>query len=241
MNILKGKSCLVSPQSKAKEHFMQHKKLNFTLASFLILSAFNQLFAQVPVRNEPRHKVVLENDYVRLLDVHIQPHDTTLVHIHAAPSVIVFLTRSSIATQILGASPVDAEVQPAQTGYAAYDEKPVTHRVYNRGDSTFHVMDIELVKKTSAPDSCAILSAPGAKLAQQQKLVRVYNIEIDKYKKLQIPKSSCAHLIIAITGKIGLSGGKKSIGPGDFLFYEPQEAIEILGQEHAQCVLLELK
>jgi hypothetical protein len=71
--------------------------------------------------------------------------------------------------------------------------------------------------------------------------VRVYNIELDKYKKLQISKSSCAHLIIAVTGKIGLSGGKKSIGPGDFLFYGPQDAIKIFGQGHAQCVLLELR
>jgi hypothetical protein len=220
---------------------MQHIKLRCALASLLMLTAFNQLFAQVPVRNEPRHKVILENEYVRLLDVHIQPHDTTLVHIHAAPSVIVFLTRSSIATQIVGAAPVNAEVQPAQTGYAAYDEKPITHRVYNRGDSTFHVMDIELVKKTPAPDSCSMLSDPAAKVTQQQKLVRVYNIDLDKNKKLQIPKSSCAHLIIAISGKIGLSNVKKSIGPGDFLFYEPQTMIEIVGQEDAKCVLLELK
>src|SRR5579863_5678145 len=87
--------------------------------------------AQVPVRNEPHHKVVLENDYVRLIEVHIKPHDTTLTHIHAAPSVIVFLSKSTIGTQVVGGEPSVANVMPAQTSYAPYDEKPVTHKVWN--------------------------------------------------------------------------------------------------------------
>ena len=58
-------------------------------------------WAQVPVREEPHHKPVLENDYVRLLDVHIKPGDTTLYHIHAAPSVIVHITKSTIGIQVM--------------------------------------------------------------------------------------------------------------------------------------------
>jgi hypothetical protein len=220
---------------------MKKIQLHWVVASLLVLIACNTSSAQVPVRDEPHHKVVLENDYIRLIDVHIKPHDTTLNHIHAAPSVIVFLTRSSIATQIVGGRPADAEVVPAQTGYAAYDEKPITHRVYNRGDSLFHVMDIELVKNAPAPDSCFLLTDAAAKLAQVQKLVHVYNLTITKGKKMDIPQSSCAHLLIDVTGITAFSNAKKTLGPGDFLFYGPQTAIKMDGRQDAQCVLLELK
>ena len=37
----------------------------------------------MPVYEEPRHKIVLLNQYVRLIDVNIPPHDTTLYHRHA--------------------------------------------------------------------------------------------------------------------------------------------------------------
>ena len=81
---------------------MKNRKL---LCATLLFSSFlfyDTISAQVPVRNEPHHKVVLENEFVRLIDVHIPSHDTTLTHIHAAPSVIVFLSKTTIGTQIVG-------------------------------------------------------------------------------------------------------------------------------------------
>src|SRR5271156_4085107 len=110
---------------------MRNKRLIAGNLFFPVLLISNVVFAQVPVREEPRHKVVLENDYVRLIEVHILPHDTTLTHIHAAPSVIVFLSKSTIGTQVVGGEPSIGAVQPGQTSYAAYDEKPITHRVWN--------------------------------------------------------------------------------------------------------------
>src|SRR5580704_15608777 len=149
-------------------------KNNKSLCACLLLSFFifiNTVSAQVPVRDEPRHKMMLENDYVRLIEVHIKPHDTTLTHIHAAPSVIVFLSKSTIGTQIVGAEPSIGNVVPGQTSYAAYDEKPITHKVWNDGDSLFHVMDIELARKEPSKDSCEIISQPDFHLQIVKKLV----------------------------------------------------------------------
>jgi hypothetical protein len=196
--------------------------------------------APVPVRNEPRHKVVLENEYVRLIEVHIKPHDTTLTHIHAAPSVIVFLSRSTIGTQIVGAQPSIADVMPAQTSYAAYDEKPITHKVWNDGDSVFHVMDIELVKKEPAKDSCEIISQPGFHLQIVKKLVHVYTIDVFAKKIAEIPTSNCAHLLIDISGTV--TANEHSLTAGKFYFFPPQSKIGITsGTGNAKCVLLELK
>jgi hypothetical protein len=216
---------------------------SFWSCSLLFIFIFsNTVLAQVPVREEPHHKVFLENEYVRLIDVHIAPHDTTLTHIHAAPSVIVFLTKSKIGTQIVGDSPVVSNVMPAQTSYAAYDTKPITHRVWNRGDSMFHVMDIEMVKTEPATDSCAVLSE-GATLRIQQKLVRVYNIDFNSSTKFKVEKSTCAYLLINVSGNISAYSGNvvSGIQPGKFVFFSPQKSFEINASKDAQCVLLQLK
>ncbi|HLY68105.1 MAG TPA: hypothetical protein VKR53_00160 [Puia sp.] len=199
-----------------------------------------KLSAQVPVRNEPHHQVVLENDYVRLIDVHIKPHDTTLTHIHAAPSVIVFLSKSTIGTQIVGAAPSIANVIPAQTSYAAYDEKPITHKVWNDGDSVFHVMDIELAKKEPAGDTCGIILQTDFHLEIVKKLVHVYILDLNAEKMAGIQQSNCAHLLIGISGII--SANNHSLTAGKFYFFPPHSNIEIIsGKENARCVLLELK
>jgi hypothetical protein len=213
------------------------------IAANLFFSIFlfaNTVLAQLPVRNEPHHKVVLENDYVRLIEVHIKPHDTTLAHIHAAPSVIVFLSKSTIGTQIVGAQPSIADVMPAQTSYAAYDEKPITHRVWNDGDSVFHVMDIELAKKEPAKDSCEIIAQPDFHLQIVKTLVHVYTIDVSAQKPSEISISNCAHLLIDVFGIVRVN--KHLLTAGEFYFFPPQSKIEITsGKGNAKCVLLELK
>jgi hypothetical protein len=219
---------------------MKNKSL---ATAFLFISIFlfsSNVFAQVPVRNEPHHKVVLENDYVRLIEVHIKAHDTTRTHIHAAPSVIVFLSSSTIGTQIVGAQPSIADVMPGQTSYAAYDEKPITHKVWNDGDSVFHVMDIELAKKEPAKDSCEIISQPDFHLQILKPLVHVYTIDVYAKKIVEIPTSNCAHLLIDISGNV--TANEHALTAGKFYFFPPQSKIGITsGTGNAKCVLLELK
>ena len=60
--------------------------------------------AQVPVREEPRHKPVLENEYFRLLDVWLSAGDTTMYHIHATPSLFVILSSTRTASQMKDSS-----------------------------------------------------------------------------------------------------------------------------------------
>ena len=71
-----------------------------TVAAILLCSSV--LIAQVQVSKEPRHKKVLENKYIRLLDVWLQPGDTTLFHIHSTPSVFLQFTNTAIAIQVKG-------------------------------------------------------------------------------------------------------------------------------------------
>src|SRR5689334_22094332 len=86
--------------------------------------------AQPAVRNEPRHHNVFENDYVRILDVFLPPHDTTQFHIHNTPSVFIMLTKTSTGSQLAGKQP-SKDVSVA--GSFWYDSlvTPRIHRVWN--------------------------------------------------------------------------------------------------------------
>ena len=218
---------------------MNYKKY---LLQFIFFILCNEVVAQVPVREEPHHKPVLENDYIRLLDVHINPGDTTLYHIHAAPSVIVFISKSVMGAQIMNQSPAQpGEVLPAQTRFIDYDKNPVTHRVYNSGNNVFHVMDIELVKKQPSPDSCIAIQQNNIETTINEKLVRVYKFDLTGHQSLPIPKSNCAYLLVCITGKINITN--REITTGEYLFFDPGSAI-VLGngqKDHSTFVLLQLK
>jgi len=54
--------------------------------------------AQVQVSKEPMHKKVLENKFIRLMNVWLQPGDTTMFHIHSTPSVFLHFSNAMMST-----------------------------------------------------------------------------------------------------------------------------------------------
>ena len=75
-------------------------KITFFSAALLFCSSV--LTAQVPVREEPFHHKILENKYIRLLDVWMQPGDTSMLHIHSTPSLFLHFTSTVVCVQIKG-------------------------------------------------------------------------------------------------------------------------------------------
>jgi hypothetical protein len=210
-----------------------------------VLLFHNSVTAQVPVDQEPHHKVVFENEYIRLIDGHIPAQDTTLAHTHAANSVVVFLSKSTFGIQDAGEKPVVTQVNPGDMVYRSYGEKPVNHTVWDQGIPVFHFLVVELVKQHSGDDTCSNLSQPGMKWQWQEKLVSAYKLDIREGQHYHLPKSNCAWLLIDISGVIsaGSPGSIHSLQANDFVFFPPQRGIEIKcrHKEAARCVLLELK
>lgn len=198
--------------------------------------------AQVPVYEEPLHKVVLKNDYIRLIDVHLPPGDTTQFHIHAATSVFIHFTTSLIGGQVMGeAFSQPGIVEAGYTRYTDYAKEHLTHRVYSADKNDFHVMDIELMKKEPAADSCAGLIQPNIQTTVNEKLVRMYRFNLESSGSLNIPEGSCAHLLVCITGEV--NAGDKTIKAGGYKFFDANMAIRISNSSgnKAGCVLVELK
>lgn len=113
--------------------------------SSILAMAFSIADAQVQVRNEPRHKNVFENKYVRILDVHIQPHDTTLQHIHSTPSVILLFSNTVTATQLKGQTWAKSKSIAGSAFYRDFSKDTVIHKVSNWDTVPYHVTDIELL------------------------------------------------------------------------------------------------
>jgi len=111
------------------------------------------LEAQLPVDREPHHKVLLENAYFRLLEGNIPANDTTAPHVHAANSVVVFLSHSTFGIQVIGDKPVIATVHPGDIRFVAYGDKPVNHIVWDESGSPLHFFVVELAKGRTARDT----------------------------------------------------------------------------------------
>lgn len=119
------------------------KKIAPFVAALLFSST--ALTAQVPVREEPRHHNVFENQYIRLLDVWINPGDTSLFHIHSTPSLFLHFTNTLVAAQIKGAAWTSANNKAGTASYRSFINDTLVHRVSNQDTALFHVTDIELL------------------------------------------------------------------------------------------------
>ena len=128
----------------------------FKLTIFFIFISKMAFSQAVPVKEEPLHKPVFSNEYLRLLDVWLKPGDTSLFHIHEIPSVFCYLSTGRYLAKVEG-EPGWTIVNAAagQSWYRSFEEGRLVHQVANPFDTALHVTDIELLgvwkKKALAP------------------------------------------------------------------------------------------
>jgi hypothetical protein len=103
----------------------------------------------VPVHEEPRHHLVVDQRALRILDVQIPPGDTTLFHTHDTPIHYVLISAAVTVSQTLGQewTARGSGAQPARAAGDAwwsldYGERPLTHRVANVGSTVYHLIGI---------------------------------------------------------------------------------------------------
>ncbi len=140
-----------------------------TAILILFLCGSRSLEAQVAVSREPRHKNVLENKYLRLLDVWIPPGDTTKFHIHSTPSLFLQFTSTRVGVQIKGGEWVKNKNEKGSASYRSFVNDTLVHRVSNLDTSMFHVTDIELLSAYQPIVSKAVL--PFTVLFENEKAV----------------------------------------------------------------------
>jgi len=113
------------------------------------------VLAQDSAKTDPKIiKVTLENEQVRILKAHYEPHDKTAMHDHLVPRVVVFLTDQY--AKVTRADGKTVEVR-RKAGDAVWFP-PERHAVENLSDKPFETGEIELKR---APESTKTAGSSG--------------------------------------------------------------------------------
>jgi hypothetical protein len=99
----------------------------------------------VPVFEEPRHKPVFTNDYLRIIQARIMDKDTSLYHIHATPSCFLFVKPANYDNQVLGEGWTHPSNPKGYAWYSSFAAGPATHRVAARPHDEIFAYDVEIL------------------------------------------------------------------------------------------------
>ena len=220
------------------------KKFGIQFAICLSLNAF--CVAQVPVSQEPRHHKILENDHLRLLDVHIPPGDTSMIHIHATPSVFVIINNVKNGSQVISEEDHSKSPIPhyGNIWFEGFYEKPRIHRVWNSDSAEFHVMDIELTNKNYVTIDGPVKKMPFTFLFDE-KPVRAYRLDLTPDTHISVAPDNADILMILLTdSSTSLHVNEKDFHKkGDYIYVHSGVSLGIKneGPEKATFAFFELK
>jgi hypothetical protein len=200
--------------------------------------------AQVPVREEPFHRVALENKYFRLLDVWIRPGDTSQYHIHSTPSLFLHFTDTWVCTQVFGRGWTRIKNLLGTASYRSFINDTMIHRVSNCDTVPFHVTDIELL---SSYNPATTLSPLPFKLLFENERAFAYRLTGESLITRAISGRGpiVAELVAgdAVTFHDEKQKNSTTIQKGKFLYVEPGSTFYFShkGDKAINLVLFELK
>jgi len=174
------------------------------VAGWLVIAATANAQDAVPANEEPRHRVKLQNEYVRIIDVEVPAGDATLYHTHSLDYPYVMVTDALLKNDVPGRSTVDLKITRGLIGYYRASQGAYTHRFVNAGSGTFRTIGIELLKP--APSSVQVVSpladAAGYKTVLDNERVRGYLVSLE-------PGQSVGPVTLGGPGiRVVLTGGK---------------------------------
>jgi len=195
------------------------------------------------VRKEPRHHDVVDNQWVRILDVHLPPGDTTFFHKHSTPSVFLVLGNTKTGSQTL-IEPRHRTFDKEDIWFEDFTDTPRIHRVWNADKKPFHTIDIELPHKPSA--GFKGVDIPSSELLFDAKPVRAYRVKVGGGGHVELSALPCPVVVIGLVGPASMASvnGKAFRQKGDYLFIPAGQKLEILNYkstEQEQFAVFEIK
>ena len=210
--------------------------------SLLLVVKFS--LSQVPVREEPRHHVALQNQYLRLLDVRLPPGDTTFFHVHEIPSLFLVLSKTLTSSQVKGEEWVNGTFtsEPGYSWYNGFTTGPLIHRVANIDTVPFHVMDIEILSNYNAHLAQLLFDTI---YTNEKAFAYRINFENKEEKKQIEDRGPIAAIVVSGPGmNVHFADNKtENISQGKFIFIQPKTkcSFQNIGNDETKVVLFELR
>ena len=132
------------------------------------------------VGDEPRHHVMIKNEYTRAILVEFPPGDTTRPHAHLVDSLYFCLLEGGhdVINHIHGCDPKPDRMEYGEVRFGEHIENPLIHKITNKSQKSMFVVDAEVLK--TPPVTCADpLVADHHELIKTRDKARVYKLSLN--------------------------------------------------------------
>src|SRR5208282_427348 len=102
----------------------------------------------VPVKGEPHHTLILQNEYIRVFNVSLPPLDATLLHQHDFPYIYLMLGKTEVVSAVVGKPDVRLMLDDGATGYTPGG---FAHIARTDAGIPFHNITVELLHPQGSP------------------------------------------------------------------------------------------
>jgi quercetin dioxygenase-like cupin family protein len=102
----------------------------------------------VPLKAEPHHVLVFQNDYVHVFNVTVPPLDVTLLHQHDLPYIYLTLGTADVFNAVVGKPEAHLMLEDGATRYSPGS---FAHLVRTDAGVLFHNITIELARPQGSP------------------------------------------------------------------------------------------
>jgi quercetin dioxygenase-like cupin family protein len=183
-------------------------------AGMILMSFATVAAAQVPLSEEPRHRVVYETDRYRVLYVNIPPGDTSLDHVHDRDLATVALTdRADTRTQSPGQpwSAIRPQRPIGDVSVAEYAGNAGRHLIQTVGDVPYQLLAIE--NRRQGNWSAGVpLSAVGTTLTEETRAFRTYDVRLEPDLTQIRHVHTEPTIVVLIDGRVMSAGEERKEG-----------------------------
>jgi len=202
----------------------------------------------VPITSEPNHKIRFDNGRVRMYEVILPTGKATLFHEHRADSFSITVSNSEITIEPRGGTPVVRKREAGFVGFNSTAKGPYSHRVIASGETTFHVVAMELMSPTpEGPVTVNQRATSPFKVALENSRGRVYRITLNPGESTGTFTRTAGSGILAISaGRIseGVEGSSTRLWdfePGHFRWFDASEQLSIKNESATPIDLVEIE
>lgn len=177
--------------------------MKFYVAACAVMFAASSLAqtSEVEITVEQSHHMVLQNDFVRVFHVEIQPRAATLLHRHRHDYFIVSLADSNVSNEIPGKP---AQKGSMKVGQIAFAEGGFAHLVRNLSDTPFPNVDVEVLHprasyKWDEERGVTVLEGGTQEIFLVKDGVRASETDLQPHAMIPKHKHLVPHLVIAVS------------------------------------------